>query len=142
MRSMMLSILLLTGCACCKKQADCPVIPNGTIIYPGPKRIVETLPPPELYQEKDLPPAGPPIPLNSVPATPTGRVKVIEVNPIHIYPPLPPDVPEWQDPKIIIPKEGNPVLRTKVQTNCKFIMTENPPYNGPPSVGWELCWKW
>ena len=143
MRSMMLLVVLVAGCSCLNKNNDLP--PNCTIIYPGPRRIVETLPPPELYQDRDLPPAGPPIPLNAVPvpAMPTGRVKVIEVRPIRIYPPLPPDLPEWQEPKIIIPKDGNPVLRAKVvKTNLKLIMTENPPYNGPPNVGWEICWNW
>lgn len=148
MRSMMLALVFLTGCACCKKRDECPpVLPNGSIIYP-PIKTSEYQP--QIIQPP-LPPAGPPIPANPpIQEQPqTNRVKVLEVIPVHIFPPLPVEfpppnveIPEWIEPKIIFPKDGNPVIRTKVHKNFKVIITENPPYNGPPNVGWEICWAW
>lgn len=134
MRSMMLIALFITGCACCKKQEWQPVPPNGTIFYPPPpplpNRVIETTPPPEL----------PPQPT-------TGKVKVTEVVPVHIFPPLPIEpepieLPPWEEPKIVFPKNGQPFWKSKINTNFKMIVLENPPYNGPPNIGWEIYWQW
>lgn len=125
-RSMML-VLFMTGCACCKKN-DVPVCPpNGAIFYP---------------KMEQLPPAGLPTPLPP-------KVKILDITPLHEFPPFPdPEpsppviVPQWQEKPIVFPKDGNPYVKTKFKTSCKFTVTENPPYNGAPNINYEVFWNW
>ena len=139
MRLILLSVLFVSGC-CCKKQPETIIYPQGTVIYPGSKKIVETLPPPDMFPrpvdlpDNQLPPAGPP------PAFPTGRVKITEVKPIPIYPPVRPELPAFDEPKVKMP-EGV-IIKAKRETTFKVMLVENPPYNGLPNLGCELGWIW
>ena len=123
MRYFMFSVLFLTGCAC-KKQAI-PIVPEpcpqGTIIYSGPKIIVDRLP------EPDVAPPPPVFQPSSLP-----KVKIIDVTPL-------PPVPK-PNPRDFLPIDNSAINLAKKTMTIKLIVLENPPYNGVPSVGCELGW--
>lgn len=156
MRSMML-LAMCAICGCCaKKQACVPqtiqTLPEGTIFYNPKPGIVTQLPPagpPIPLQEQGvhtyppLPPTNtvepPPAPMFNAPQVKTPKVKVLEVTPVPYTRPAPIDVLPLPDDELI--RVAKPRVK-KTERNFKILVLENPPYNGPPTLGCEIAWKW